>query len=217
MMNSERIPRNLFLFGASAGGLKALIGILNQLPAEFPATVGIVLHRSPTFESALDEILSRRASLPVVEPTDGDPIGSGRIYVAPRDFHMLVHGNRWRLSRGPKVHWARPAVDPLFISGAESRGPQVAGVLLSGGGADGVSGLIAIKAAGGVCIAQDPDEAMAPSMPRSAIEEDHIDAIMRTHEIAAVLPTLAAGNPIRASAVRSGGSAGSVRRASSGL
>ncbi len=193
MINSERIPRDLFLFGASAGGLGALIEILKGLPAELPAAVGIVLHRSPTFESALDEILSRRASLPVIEPTDGDPIGPGRIYVAPRDFHMLVHGNRWRLTRGPKVHWARPAVDPLFVSGAESHGRKVVGVLLSGGGTDGVSGLIAINAAGGVCIAQDPCEAQAPSMPRSAIEEDHIDAIMRTDEIAALVPALAAG------------------------
>ena len=193
MINTDHTVRDVFVLGASAGGIEALIGILKRLPATLPATVGIVLHRSPTFESQLHHILGRFSPLPVAEPADSDPIKQGQVYVAPRDFHMSMEDDRWRLSRGPKVHFARPAVDSLFISAAASRGKRTVGVLLSGGGSDGVLGLLAIKAAGGLSIAQEPSEAQAPSMPRHAIAEDHVDAILCLDEIASLIPALAIG------------------------
>src|SRR5262249_11197581 len=184
---------DIFLLGASAGGLEALLGILKRLPADLSATLGIVLHRSPTFESMLVEILGRSTPLPVAEPADGDPICRGQVYRAPRDFHMSIQDDPWRLGRGRKVHWARPAVDPLFASAAARFGRRAVGILLSGGGSDGVSGLLAIKAGGGLAVAQEPWEAQTPSMPRHAIEEDHVDAILRLDEIAALIFALALG------------------------
>jgi two-component system chemotaxis response regulator CheB len=86
-------------------------------------------------------------------------------------------------------------VDPLFSSAAKWFGPRCVGILLSGGGSDGVAGLIAIKARGGVSIAQDPAEALDPSMPVRAIHEDDVDGIMKTDEIAGVMSALAAGTP----------------------
>ena len=111
MINHDQSVRDVFVIGASAGGLKVLIEILGSLPPTFRATIGIVLHRSPTFESQLDKILGRRASLPVLEPADGAPIQRGHVYIAPRDVHLSVRDDHWRLTRERKMHGtARPLI-----------------------------------------------------------------------------------------------------------
>jgi len=193
MINDEGIVRDLFVFGGSAGGLEALLEVLHRLPRDFPATIGVALHRSASGESQLVEILARNIPLPISEPSDGESVKPGHIYLAPRDFHMTIEDERWRLDRGPKVHRMRPAVDPLLISAAASRGNRVVGVLLSGGGVDGVEGLIAITGKGGLSIAQQPEQARQPSMPVSAIRADDVDAVLRLQEIATILPLLAVG------------------------
>ena len=200
MINADRLVRDVFCIGASAGGLHAVSDILARLPADLPAVVTIVMHRSPTFDSPLAHLLARKTALPVMEPVEGDPIVAGHIYVAPRDVHLLVEADRWQLVRGPKLHWTRPAVDPLFVSAADRFGRRCVGILLSGGGTDGVAGLIAIKVRGGLSIAQDPVEAQDPSMPIHAIHEDDPDAIMKTEEIAAAMTALAAGESFPTSA-----------------
>src|SRR5262245_29612996 len=115
---------------------------------------------------------------------------------------MTIEDERWRLSRGPKVHRMRPAVDPLLISAAMARGNRVVGVLLSGGGVDGVEGLIAITGKGGLSIAQEPDEARQPSMHVTAIREDDVSAVLGIDEIATVLRLLAAGRSVEVSRAR---------------
>jgi two-component system chemotaxis response regulator CheB len=200
VINVDRRVRDMFCLGGSAGGLQAVIDILARLPADLPAVIAVAMHRSPTFDSHLVTLLGRKSALPVMEPVDGDPIAPGHVYVAPRDIHLTVDTDRWRLMRGAKVHWTRPAVDPLFSSAADRYGPRCVGVLLSGGGADGVAGLIAIKARGGLSIAQNPVEAQDPSMPVRAIHEDDVDAIMSTEEIAGALAAIAVGAPFPAPA-----------------
>jgi len=199
MINDAGIVRDLFVFGGSAGGLEALLEVLSRLPREFPATIGVALHRSASLESQLVEIVGRHVPLPVSEPSDGESLKPGHIYLAPRDFHMTVEDERWRLDRGPKVHRMRPAVDPLLTSAATARGERAVGVLLSGGGVDGVEGLIAITGKGGLSIAQAPEQARQPSMPVSAIRADDVDAVLRLQEIAAILPLLAAGRGVELS------------------
>jgi two-component system, chemotaxis family, protein-glutamate methylesterase/glutaminase len=193
VINGDHLVRDVFCIGASAGGLHAVSDILARLPEDLPAVVAIVMHRSPTFDSQLARLLARKATLPVMEPVEGDPIVASHIYVAPRDVHLIVEADRWQLVRGAKLHWTRPAVDPLFASAGAGFGPRCVGVLLSGGGADGVAGLIAIKARGGLSIVQDPAEAQDPSMPVRAIHADDTDAILKTEEIAAAMAALAAG------------------------
>ena len=195
MVNEDGLVRDLFVFGGSAGGLEALVEILRDLPADLPATVAVVIHRHPEFASQLADVIDRAVALPVSEPKDGERLELSRVYVAPRDVHMVIDDERWRLVRGPKAHHMRPAADPLFISAAEARGPRAVGIVLSGGGVDGVDGLIAITSKGGLSIVQRPDEARQPSMPLTAIREDDVDAALSAVEIAQMLPVLAAGLP----------------------
>jgi two-component system, chemotaxis family, protein-glutamate methylesterase/glutaminase len=196
MVNAEGIQRDLFCFGASAGGIEALMGLLSRLPGELPATLAVVLHRSPSYASTLAALLNRRSTLPVVEPKHGEAVEHGKVYLAPRDLHLMLHGEAWALSDGPPVHRSRPAVDPLLISAAQSWGARVVGVLLSGGGVDGVQGLIAIKRHGGLSIAQEPAEATHSSMPEAAIQYDDVDLVLRVEQIAGVISLLTAGRPV---------------------
>jgi two-component system chemotaxis response regulator CheB len=190
---AEHVPRDVIAIGGSAGAIEALLGLFEKLPASLPAAVLVVVHRPPLFESQLVSVLNRRSTLPVLEPRDGEPPEPGLIYLAPRDHHMRLEDGTIRLDRGPKQHRFRPAVDPLFISTAEAYGRRVIGVLLSGGGADGVRGLIAIKARGGLSIVQDPREALHPAMPAHAILEDDVDAILGLDQMADALAALTTG------------------------
>ncbi|MEV4141763.1 chemotaxis protein CheB [Dactylosporangium sp. NPDC049742] len=156
--------------GASAGGVEALRTLIAGLPADLPAAVCVTLHIPPTVVSALPRILSRAGTLPASHPPDGAPLLAGHVYVAPADRHLLLDGDRVRLSPGPPEHGHRPAIDPLFRSAAQHWGALVAGVVLSGSGGDGTGGLAAVAARGGAAFAQAPQEALFPRMPRSAAE-----------------------------------------------
>ena len=195
MINGGRIPRDFIGVGASAGGVEALIGLIGALPADLPGTVVVVIHRSPLFEGCLPTVLGRRARIQVLEAEHGARVERGRVYIAPRDHHLVVEGDRFLLDRGPKQHFTRPAIDPLFRTAAHVYGARVTGVILSGNGGDGVSGLIAIKAAKGISLVQDPGEAAYPSMPRSALRYDDVDAILPLARIPEVLLQLCRGEP----------------------
>jgi two-component system chemotaxis response regulator CheB len=185
--------RDVVTIGASAGGVQAIMRVLAKLPGDLPTIVGVVLHRSPYHETQLAAVLGRHAALPVLEPAEGDVLKPGAVYIAPRDQHLRFEDGRARLSRGPREHLTRPAIDPLFRSAAAEFGARVVGVLLTGYGGDGVPGLIAIKAAGGVSLVQDPDDAVHPTMPRRAIAEDDVDAILPLDALAEALVALAHG------------------------
>ena len=195
-INAEGLVRDVVVIGASAGGVQPILDLLQQLPADFAATVMVVLHRSPFHESRLVEVLGRHAGLLVMEPADGAPVTSGVVYVAPRDQHMILDDGIVRLDRGPKQHRTRPAIDPLFRSAAATYGRRVVGVLLSGMGGDGVSGLIEIKHSGGISLVQDPDEAQFPTMPTRAIQEDDVDCALSIADIAKTLSVLAVGGAV---------------------
>ena len=112
LVNEERIRRDLVTIGASAGGVEGLCSLFSQLPADFPGAIVAVVHRSPLFEGDLAGVLGRTTALAVAEPADGELLQPRRIYLAPRDMHMVMDGGRLRLNRGPKNHHTRPAVDP---------------------------------------------------------------------------------------------------------
>ena len=127
-----------------------------------------MLHVPPTDTSLLPDILKRAGRLPVKHASDREPVVAGRIYVAPPDFHMLLEAGTVRVVRGPRENGHRPAVDTLFRSAATAYGARVMGVVLSGTLDDGSAGLRAVKAAGGLAVVQDPDEAVYRDMPANA-------------------------------------------------
>lgn len=196
MLNIDRVRRDVIVIGASAGGVEALMRLFSELPVDLAAAIGVVLHRSPVHETRLAMVLGRRAALPVYEAGDGDPLKPRAIWLAPRDQHLLVEDGRLRLSRGPREHHTRPAIDPLFVSAAQSYGSRVVGVVLSGTGDDGVRGLIAIKAHGGLSLVQDPAEALHAGMPRNALAGDQVNAILSLDDLASTLGALALGEAV---------------------
>jgi two-component system, chemotaxis family, protein-glutamate methylesterase/glutaminase len=175
----------IVVIGASAGGVDALMRVVRGLPPDFAAPVCVVLHIPADSPSLLAHILSREGPLVAKEAADREPLRRGVIYVAPPDRHLLVEKNGTvRVTRGPRENRHRPAVDPLFRSAARAFGPRAIGVVLTGSLDDGTAGLLAIKKQGGVTIVQDPQEALYPSMPQSAIEHVEIDHVLPIDRIA---------------------------------
>jgi len=189
--------RSVFI-GASMSGIEALRTLAGLLPADFPAPIFVVQHVGPSSPGYLPEILSRAGPLRAVHPRDGEEIEPARIYVAPPDHHMLVDRKRVRLSHGPRENHVRPAVDPLFRSAAVAHGGAAIGVVLTGNLDDGTAGLLAIKDCGGTAIVQDPAEAPAPSMPRSALRHVRVDHQLTLKGIAETLVALARDDPFSA-------------------
>ncbi len=199
-INTEKQTRNVIVIGASAGGIEAVIEVLSQLPADLPAIIGVVIHRGSRGASDWSAMLGRKTRLRVVEPADGDHLANGVVYVAPSDFHLIFAGGKSHLEHGRKINYTRPAADPLFMSAALEYKSRVVGVVLTGGGRDGLQGLIDIKAAGGISLAQKPTEALHASMPTHAIIGDHVDAVLSLDEISAALALLANGEAVRVQA-----------------
>lgn len=158
----------IVVIGTSRGGLEALRQLLPALPPSLPAPVLIVQHVGP-YRSMLPALLSGFCTLPVQHAVDKAALAPGSVLVAPPDHHLIVEKDRVRLSRGPKEHHTRPAIDPLFRSAAAAHGEGVIGVILTGDLDDGTAGLQAIKARGGRTIVQNPAEAPAPDMPANAL------------------------------------------------
>jgi two-component system chemotaxis response regulator CheB len=182
--------RPIIVIGASAGGIEALRTLTGALPADIPAAVFVVLHIGASSLSVLPTILSRASPLRVASATEGAPIRNGQIYVAPPDRHLLVQAQRVRVTRGPKEHHFRPAVDPLFRSAAAAHGSRVIGVILSGTLGDGALGLRAVKMAGGLAIVQDPRDALFDSMPLRALDVVQADHCVPVAQIGPLLAGL---------------------------
>lgn len=180
-------PRAAIALAASAGGVEALSDVIGGLPPDIPAAVLVVLHVTPIGPSVLPSILSRHGHLPAMHPADGELLHEGNVYVAPPDRHLVVIGDRAHISVGPRENGSRPSADPLFRSVARAYGRHAAGVVLSGALDDGTAGLAAIKRAGGLTIAQDPDEAAFPGMPAHAISYVRPDHVARLAEIPGLL------------------------------
>ncbi len=180
---------DIIVIGASAGGVEALSRITAELPREIRASILIVLHISRG-RSMLPEILTRAGRLIAAHPTDGEPLHYGRIYVAPPDHHLLVADGSVRVVHSPSENGVRPAIDPLFRSAARAYGSRVVGIVLTGALDDGTAGVAAIKQAGGITVAQDPDEAFSPGMPRSAIASGNIDHVLPLRDIPLLLAAL---------------------------
>ena len=179
---------------ASAGGLQALIRVLNGLPRDFGAATVIVQHLDPRHRSLIADIFGRRTALKVKEAEEGDQLSPGMVFTAPPNRHLLVNPDgSVSLSQSELVHFVRPSADLLFESVAASYKDRVIAVVLSGTGADGSMGLRAIKKMGGTTIAQDEKTSEFFGMPGAAIETGTVDFVLPIEEIPPALVSLVMG------------------------
>jgi len=185
------IPR-IIAVGASLGGLDALQTLLRAIPSTFTCPIAIVQHRRPEVDGRLLELLNGRSSLPVVEPDDKERIEPGHVYLAPPNYHLIVEDGFFSLSLDAPVLFARPSIDVLFESVADSYGPSAVAVMLTSSNEDGALGAQAVKAAGGRIIVQDPASAKAPEAPRAVLAAVTVDRVLPLEKIAGFLVELCA-------------------------
>lgn len=183
----------IIVVGGSAGGIDAFKQVLGTVPADIQAAIAIVLHTSPGNSRMLADLWNEHSALPVSYATDGQPIRTGHVYVAPPDQHLQVSTKRClRLDNGPKVLYLRPSVDQLFETAVRAYGNRTIGVILTGGDDDGLHGMRAIHAAGGIGIVQEPSDAKDPSMPLTSLRADHPRYCVPLRDIGELLSDLAA-------------------------
>ena len=159
----------LITIGASLGGLHALETILTGLAKDFPVAIAIAQHRHRSSDGELADFLQLQTLLPVVEAEDKQKIISGKIYLAPADYHLLIEPGWFALSTEAPVAYARPSINVLFESAADAYGDRVIGIILTGASEDGARGLAKINAYGGLAIVQAPATAACRIMPEAAI------------------------------------------------
>lgn len=163
--------------GASAGGLEALGLFVSNIPPSFNGTVIVAQHLAPHSKSMMVELLRRQSTLPVLQAEDQMPIEHGTIYVVPPNHDLDLVDSRLVLRMADDAIRPKPSVNEFFSSLARACGRKCIGIILSGTGTDGSSGIEAIKAAGGITLAQDDQSAKYDGMPRSAIGTGKIDSI----------------------------------------
>jgi two-component system chemotaxis response regulator CheB len=182
----------IVVVGTSTGGLKALQTLLSGLPADFSLPIVIVQHRGKDSDSGLSKYLSECSSLPVIEPEDKEPLLDGHVYLAPRDYHLMIENRNFALSTVAPVRFARPSIDVLFESAADAFPTRAIGVILTGANSDGAHGLAAIKSRGGLTIVEEPSSAACRELPDAAIAQAMPDWILPLNQIGPHLVTLSA-------------------------
>lgn len=193
-VGSTSFSGSLIAIGASTGGTVAIQEILTRLPADMPPIV-ITQHIPPGFTSAFADRLNRICALDVREAAPGDILRPGLALLAPGDHHIVLRngsqGYFVELDRGPEVCYLRPSVDVMFFSVAESAAAASAiAVLLTGMGADGARGMLALKNSGAATIAQDEASSVVYGMPREAVRIGAADTVVALSAIPALLTRL---------------------------
>jgi two-component system chemotaxis response regulator CheB len=184
------LTHRVIALGASTGGTEALREVLTQLPPDCPGVV-VVQHMPPVFTKHFAQRLDSLCRVLGKEAVDGDRVLPGQVLIAPGDFHMrLVREGASvsvRLSHEPAVNHHRPAVDVLFHSCAEHMGRHAVGALLTGMGADGAKGLLAMRRAGARTFAQDEATSVVFGMPKEAIACGAAESVLPLQAIAGAL------------------------------
>jgi two-component system, chemotaxis family, protein-glutamate methylesterase/glutaminase len=195
------ISEKIIVCGVSTGGVQALLQLLTSFPATTPGMV-IVQHMPAAFTTEFVKRLHNdaRIALEVSEARQHEPIKAGRALVISGDFHGLVRrtgtGYRVELVEGPAVCFHRPSVEVLFRSTAQAAGPHAAGVIMTGMGDDGASGLLEMREAGALTIAQNEATCVVFGMPREAIRRGAAKFVTPLEAIApTVMNWLASADP----------------------
>ncbi|MCC5889884.1 MAG: chemotaxis response regulator protein-glutamate methylesterase [Alkalibacterium sp.] len=175
------------VIGASTGGPKALVSIIQSLSENLTVPVFIVQHMPENFTASFAHRLNTLASVPVEEAKDGQRVLPGKVYLAPGGKHLVLDGNKMRLTKQPKRHSVRPAVDYLFETASTVYGKDIVGIILTGMGKDGAEGCAAIKQQEGYIITQDRQTSTVYGMPRAVVDRGLSDQTASLTEIADIL------------------------------
>ncbi len=180
-------PNYLIAIGASTGGTEAIKEVITAMPGHMSAIV-ITQHIPPVFSTSFAQRLDKISQMRVHEAQHGQKIEPGNIYIAPGDKHLTIKktttGYICQLDEEEKVNRHRPAVDKLFASVAAQTSGKATGIILTGMGADGAKGLLAMQQAGCKTIAQDQASSIVWGMPGAAVELKAVQKIAPLHEIA---------------------------------
>lgn len=182
-----RTTDRVVVVGASTGGVEALRVFLESAPRDFPGTV-IVQHMPENFTATFSKRLNDLCDVEVKEAADGDRVFSGRVLIAPGNRHTMLKrsGARYfvQVSDGPLVSRHRPSVDVLFRSAAKFAGKNAIGVIMTGMGDDGSQGMLEMKNAGAITLAQDEASSVIFGMPKEAIKLGAVKDILPLEDIA---------------------------------
>jgi len=169
----------IVVIGCSAGGFKALHALLPLFNKNFQLPIVVIQHRKPVKDSYLAESWARSCILPLREAEQGMEVIKGEVLIAPPAQHLQFAPDRTiQLSDAKPVNFSRPSIDVAMISTAEVFTTSAIGILLTGASSDGAAGMLQIKQAGGLTIAQNPEEAEMAAMPKSAIKNGAVDFIL---------------------------------------
>lgn len=186
------VLKKLVVIGASTGGPKAILEIMQNIPYNLPAAFLIIQHMPKGFTASFAERISWQSEIKAKEAIDTDIILPGRAYVAPAGYHLILEKQkeqflRVRLNQDVLVNFVRPAVDITMASAAEVFGKDVIGVILTGMGRDGLAGAREIKGKGGVVIVQDEATSVIWGMPKVIYEAGLADKILPLSGIPAAI------------------------------
>ena len=184
-------PNRIVAIGISTGGPNALQYLLSQIPGDLPISFVVVQHMPEGFTDMFARRLDECCALDVQEAKSGDLLIAGRVLICPGNRHMMVRrmprGEMVVLSDNPPINGHRPSVDVLFHSVAQEFALTAVGILMTGMGEDGAEGLGAIKAAGGMTIAQSEDTCVVSGMPRAAILKGYAQKILPLEQLGSFL------------------------------
>ena len=173
----------LVAIGMSAGGLETISPFLKAMPPDSGMGIVIIQHLEPSRKSLLAELMGKDTAMPVVEITDGMKVEPDRVHVIAPGRTLLIEDNSFTLIDPKEKRGFRHPIDKFFNALAKDRGAKAIGIILTGAGSNGTAGLLDIKQAGGLCIAQDPETAKFDSMPRHAIASGAVDYVLAPEKI----------------------------------
>jgi len=195
-LSLAKTTNKVIVIGASTGGTEAIREVLEAFPKNAPGTV-IVQHMPEHFTKSYAERLNGICEIEVREALDGESVVPGKALIAPGNHHMLLRrsGAQYyvQIKDGPLVHHQRPSVEVLFSSAAKYAGANAVGVILTGMGKDGAAGLLEMKNAGAVTMAQDEASCIVFGMPKEAIAMGAVDKVLPLSSISSAILQAAGG------------------------
>jgi len=174
----------IILLGGSAGSFAPIFNIIKLLPENFDKAVVVIIHRGKNNLSDIENLFNDNCRILVSEIYDKDKIITGRVYIAPANYHTLIEKDKtFALDVSERVWYSRPSIDVTFESAAMAYGEKCAAILFSGANQDGAQGLLKLRSRGGLTIVQDPQDAEINTMPQAAIDINAGEYVLKTSQI----------------------------------